>query len=251
MILKDEICTLVPAAGRGSRLGGDYPKVFTPIIKDCTIWDIIHSKLLKIANNHCLVLNSFVYEQYKDKISKNLNIAFQDNPIGMGDAIFQGYKFWKNSKYLIIVWGDQVNISDDTLKQVVSKFTKDENDQLILPLVKQESPYVEYIFKDEILVNILQQREGDITSKGGLSDIGVFGLTTNNLDNYWAEYLSENILGNATGEINFLPFLSFLSFKKNWSLKKILIQNVDESRGINTPNDLEYFRKLYLKGDIL
>ena len=251
MIKKDEICTLVPAAGRGSRLGGNYPKVFTPIWKSNTIWDIIHNKLLKIASNHCLVLNSKVYLEYQNRLDDKVNIAFQDDPVGMGDAIFQGYKFWKNSKYLIIVWGDQVHVSDDTLRKIVYTFHEDHNDQIVLPLVKQESPYVEYIFNKDKLVKILQQREGDKTSRGGRSDMGVFGLSTKNLNKYWNEYIDQQKLGSMTGEINFLPFLSFLSTEKNWKIKKVEIDNVVESRGINTPEDLDYFRDLYAKENSL
>ena len=244
MVNRNEICTLVPAAGRGSRLGGNYPKVFTPITDDKTIWDILNEKLKNVSNKNCLVLNSSVYEDYKDKLEPNVLVSFQDDPVGMGDAIFKGYDHFKNSKYLIIVWGDQVHVSQDTLSRVVDSFVENEK-QLIIPLVSQESPYVEYIFNNDKLINIKQQREGDKTNPGGLSDMGVFGLSVDALKDCWLEYLENLKIGELTGEINFLPFLSFLSLEKKWVVKKIFVEDVDESRGINTKDDLHYFKKIY------
>ena len=95
------------------------------------------------------------------------------------------------------------------------------------------------------LLKSKQSREGDQTSPGGLSDIGVFGLSTDGLINSWEKYLRQIKVGKETGEINFLPFLSFLSVEENWNVDKFVINDIDESRGINTPEDLEYFRKKY------
>ena len=244
MIERSEVCTLVPAAGRGSRLGGNCPKVFTPITDTETIWSILSSKLRLISDHHCLILNSKSYSEYKDTLDPKLNIALQDNPIGMGDAIFKGVKYFSKHKLLVIVWGDQVHVSQNTLKSVVQNYSGEPN-QIVLPLVSQEDPYVEYIFKGDKLVNIKQQREGDSTEKGGLSDIGVFALTTNGLEKCWSEFLKNCEKGTETGEINFLPFLIFLSQKCSWKVNKLVVNDPDEARGINTPEDLRYFREMY------
>lgn len=244
MIDRSEVLTLVPAAGRGSRLGGNCPKVFTPITEKDTIWSILYTKLKHISSNHCIILNSKTYEDYKDCLDPNLKVAFQDDPIGMGDAIFQGAKFFEDHRFLVVVWGDQVHVSQNTFEQVVSSYNGKEN-QIVLPLVKKTDPYVEYMFDNGILKQIKQQREGDNTSPGGLSDIGVFGLSITGLESCWSEFLQNCTTGNQTGEINFLPFLSFLSTTKKWNVSKIMIDDEDESRGINTQEDLKYFRDMY------
>ena len=51
------LCAVVPAAGRGSRLGLEMPKVFAPILPDLTIWETIHRKLLPLADAIVLVLS--------------------------------------------------------------------------------------------------------------------------------------------------------------------------------------------------
>ena len=86
MVSRQDICTIVPAAGRGSRLGGDCPKVFTQITEEDTIWDILNSKLKKQADNHILVLNPDSKNKYSEMIADDIQIFCQANPIGMGHA---------------------------------------------------------------------------------------------------------------------------------------------------------------------
>ena len=246
MVSRNEICSVIPAAGKGSRLGGNCPKIFTEIYEKKTIWNILNSKLNKFIEHHCLVLNPDSYRQYGHKITPETKISIQKKPIGMGDAIFQGYEHWSLSPYVLIVWGDQVHVSEETIKKVIDSFGENEN-QIVLPIVRQEKPYVEYIFSSDKLVEIKQSREGDITTPNGYSDIGVFGLSTSGLKAHWENFSQKNTLGSGTGEINFLPFLVYLSNVANWEIFKIIIDDVDESRGINTPEDLNYFRDKYSK----
>ena len=156
----------------------------------------------------------------------------------MGDAIFKGYDYWKNFDHILVVWGDQINLSSMTLESVV----KSVDEKITLPLVKSEAPYVDYVFEGGKLVKVLQSREGDQCRPGGFSDIGVFLLPTNNLNSYWTEFLSLNNLGKETGEVNFLPFFSFLNTKCGVEIKKIIIEDESESRGLNTREDLKFFQ---------
>ena len=58
----------------------------------------------------------------------------------------------------------------------------------------------------------------------------------------WKEYLMNKHVGELTGEINFLPFLAYLSKEKFWDLQNIIVEDPTETRGINTLHDLYYFR---------
>ena len=78
--------------------------------------------------------------------------------------------YWCSFDHILVVWGDQINLSSSTLEMV----TSEASDSIVIPFVKPSDPYVEYVFEDEKLVSVLQSREGDQTSPNGLSDIGVF-----------------------------------------------------------------------------
>ena len=52
-----KICAVIPAAGRGTRLGSDQPKILTPLTARDTIWSILHDKLAPLVDHIHLVLS--------------------------------------------------------------------------------------------------------------------------------------------------------------------------------------------------
>ena len=97
--------------------------------------------------------------------------------------------------------------------------------------------------EDGKLTHILQSREGDSCAPFGSADIGVFLLTVSQLKEMWNEYLSTHTKGGITQEINFLPFLSYLSQQANWRVCPVRVDDPAECLGINTPEDLDLFKK--------
>src|SRR5262249_17987163 len=117
-----------------------------------------------------------------------------------------------------------------------------------LPLCRQPAPYVDYILNDaEKIVRVLQSREGDACRPNGLSDVGVFALSTGGLTAAWEGFLTRAGVGRQTGEVNFLPFLPYLSSLCGWYTQSFEVDDVDESRGINTPEDLAFFDTKYAR----
>jgi bifunctional UDP-N-acetylglucosamine pyrophosphorylase/glucosamine-1-phosphate N-acetyltransferase len=104
------ICAVIPAAGRGTRLGGDGPKILTPLTDTQTVWDILHAKLAPRVDHIHLVLSpegAAVFPALPAHVSHSIQSA----PTGMGDAIFRGHAVWSRYDAILIVWGDQVFVS--------------------------------------------------------------------------------------------------------------------------------------------
>lgn len=236
------ICAVIPAAGRGTRLGSDLPKILTPLTATETIWSILHGKLAPLVDHIHLVLSpeaEAVFPDYPAQVSHSVQPA----PTGMGDAIFRGYPVWSNYDAILVVWGDQVFVSNDTLSRAIAAQTSPRH-QAVLPVTRMAAPYVEYVFEDERLTKVLQSREGDAATTSGFSDVGTFLLGTDGLQAAWQAYLQTAPRGSQTGEINFLPFLPFLC-AQGWRIQPLAVADATEARGINTPDDLDFFRKLY------
>jgi bifunctional N-acetylglucosamine-1-phosphate-uridyltransferase/glucosamine-1-phosphate-acetyltransferase GlmU-like protein len=237
-----KVCAVIPAAGKGSRLGIAGPKILAPLNDKETIWSVLHARLAPLVDHIHLVLSPEGAQAFP-ALPLHVSSSIQPEPIGMGDAIFGAHSFWEMYDAILIVWGDQVFVSSDTLSRALAALTVPER-RAVLPLTRMSDPYVEYVFENAKLTAVLQSREGDRTTPGGFSDVGTFLLGTRGLTAAWNDYLSKAAHGRHTGEINFLPFLPFLS-DRGWTVTPLEVADPTEARGINTSEDLSFFRSLY------
>ena len=237
-----KICAVIPAAGRGTRLGASGPKILTPLTAQDTIWSILHQKLSPLVDHIHLVLSPDGAADFPT-LPANVSASIQPAPVGMGDAIFRGHDVWSRHDAVLVVWGDQVFVSADTLRRSIAALAEMHR-HAVLPVTRMATPYVEYLFNGQHLTSVLQTREGDATTAGGFSDVGTFLLATRDLKPAWEDYLATAPRGAGTGEINFLPFLPFLS-GRGWTVTPLEVADETEARGINTPEDLAFFRRLY------
>jgi bifunctional UDP-N-acetylglucosamine pyrophosphorylase / glucosamine-1-phosphate N-acetyltransferase len=246
------ICAVIPAAGRGSRLGIDVPKLLVPLGPDQTVWDILYATIAPLVQHVQVILHPSMVTRFETHLLAHppecapVSYALQETPRGMGDAIFCGYATWQHFSDILVVWGDQVFVSQATIEQTLLLQQSVKPPALSLPLCRQAMPYVEYIFNNaQKIIRILQSREGDTCQPHGLSDVGVFALSTCGIAPLWEAYQKQSERGTQTGELNFLPFLSYLSTLCAWHTQWFEIEDVRESRGINTPEDLAFFRQLF------
>lgn len=242
------ICAVIPAAGRGSRLGLDCPKVLVPIDGERRVWDVLRDNLGAVADKIHIILAPSVMAQFEDVLNtesdrKKISVSEQTTPLGMGDAIFGAEPYWSSFESIIIVWGDQVNLSAATLKEVAALCQTEKT--MVLPLVECPTPYVQYDLKDGILTGVRQSREGDAMDAVGYSDVGVFALSVADLLECWHMFVKESVVGAQTNELNFLPFLPFLSQRCSWNLRTVIVSDPVEALGINTPEDLQITRERF------
>lgn len=242
------ICAVIPAAGRGSRLGLDCPKILVPIEENLTVWNVLHNSLSLVSEHIHVILAPTVLAQFNEVLRSEANaervtISAQEIPLGMGDAIFGAEPFWRDFETILIVWGDQVNLSASTLKQVAAKSSAGKT--MVLPLVECKAPYVQYDLSDGVLTHVRQSREGDLMDPVGFSDVGVFALSVPGLHDCWNQFVKESVAGAQTNELNFLPFLPFLSHRCRWNLETVLVSDPVEALGINTPEDLQITRERF------
>ena len=242
-------CAVIPAAGLGSRLSASIPKILLPLTQTETVLSILYRKLADIVDHIHIIASPngapLIHDQLSEAIKKEfVSISIQVEPTGMGDAIFQSYPAWSFAEKILILWGDQVFISKKTLKDAL-KIHAGTPKTIGLPVTKMSQPYVEYIFDaNSKLIKIKQSREGDVCSFEGLADTGTFVLSVPDLFSQWNAYTKISKGGIHTGEVNFLPFLPFLS-KNGWQVRTTHVMDANEARGINTSDDLLFFQNLY------
>ncbi len=245
-----KICAVIPAAGRGSRLGLDCPKILVPIEENLTVWDVLRNSMSPVCERIHVVLAPSAMAQFEAVLSSEtdrakLSVSEQTTPLGMGDAIFGAEPYWNAFDSILIVWGDQVNLSASTLKMVAAQCSADKT--MVLPLVECQTPYVQYDLVDGVLTHVRQSREGDAMDPVGFSDVGVFALSVPGLLECWKQFVEESVVGAQTNELNFLPFLPFLSQHCKWNLRTVIVSDPVEALGINTPEDLQITRERFAR----
>jgi bifunctional UDP-N-acetylglucosamine pyrophosphorylase/glucosamine-1-phosphate N-acetyltransferase len=244
-------CAIIPAAGRGSRLGLEGPKLLVPVTEEETVWSLLRRKLSGLVDGVHVVISPAHLEAVRAATAAleaddglPTTLAVQERPTGMGDAVFCGWSHWRDTRAVLVVWGDQVHISRESLARAF-RCHGGGADRVVLPLVSLPQPYVEYRFDDVgRLSAVLQAREGDECRPNGRGDVGTFVLSTPRLVQEWERFRADSLPGARTGEVNFLPFLVRLA-QRGWTVQPIDVGDPREARGINTAEDLAFFRQLY------
>ncbi|MEN3540485.1 NTP transferase domain-containing protein [Microbispora sp. ZYX-F-249] len=249
-------CAVIPAAGQGSRLGMETPKIMLEIADGVTVWSLLLRRLRPWVEHVHVVLSPSGEAPFRrlaaEEIARGeVSVSVQAEPTGMGDAVFGAAPYWRDHDAILVVWGDQANVSAATLRRVVhvhGETASPDRPGLTIPLVPLPDPYVEYEYDAATsgLLGVRMSREGDLCRPGGLGDVGVFCLSTRGLTEAWDRYLAEVLPGTVTGEVNFLPFLPYLSGEGR-PVTVVPAGDPDEARGINTAADLEFARTIYLR----
>jgi bifunctional N-acetylglucosamine-1-phosphate-uridyltransferase/glucosamine-1-phosphate-acetyltransferase GlmU-like protein len=226
---------LIAAAGNGTRLGADVPKILYPV-KGVSILSRILRNFVGLCKINIVVTN----QESQKKIIKycseqgiKINIQVIKSSQGMADTIAHGLKS-VTSKYLIVMWGDQPAISRNTVSKMI-KIMMEKKSICCMPIVRKKNPYISFDISPQGKIRgILQAREGSRMPDIGIGDCGIFSFQT--------DYLQESLkkqrvtFGEKTGEWNFLPILPVIDSLQD--IDSFYVGNETEALGLNTFEDL-------------
>jgi bifunctional UDP-N-acetylglucosamine pyrophosphorylase / glucosamine-1-phosphate N-acetyltransferase len=240
---------LIPAAGRGSRLGFDHPKILFPIAGR-TILEWLVDLLKPFSARFVLVLSPsgapLVEEAACRLLPGRCSIAQQPEPRGMADAVRCGLA-QVETRHTLIVWGDQVALRPVSLEFLMRLHQGIAQPAAVCPTLWRDRPYIHFERGESgRLSRVLQAREGDAMPRRGESDSGVFLFRTEALHHYLPLLLeSGECIGKRTGELNFLPIFPMLDGEPG-QLITAPIMTEAESVGVNSPADAAYLEKQLL-----
>lgn len=230
---------VIPAAGKGSRLNNDLPKIFTTIYKSKSIFDLIVEQGTFHVEEVILLLSPAGKEYFDFYIAssapKNVHVWVQESATGMFDAMNQLFDSLLNRQedfQVIVQWGDQP-FCDADLHNIL--FSDLEKYQVSVPLVWVSNPYVQ--FKLGPTLSVWESREGEICDAFGFKDMGIFAFTRRSIESTWPLYKINALSGKKTGERNFVKFFETVQQKIEifWRLDQPYYKSI----GINTPEELD------------
>lgn len=235
----DKWTAVIPAAGRGSRLGYDKPKILYPIAGRLSI-DWLIDLLAPQCSRFVFILSpsgvAHVQPHLEQRIAGRYDIVIQEEPRGMADAI--SYALPKlTTPHSLIIWGDQVGIRPTTLQRVRTLHESLADTPLTLPIVSRDNPYVHYATDDTgRFTHVLERREGAAMPEIGQSDCGLFACDTARLQAIFAGEVERGIQwSKGTKEWNFLPLLP--QFDTDGTVAALRLESREETIGVNDQAD--------------
>jgi HAD superfamily hydrolase (TIGR01509 family) len=230
---------VIPAAGRGSRLGFHRPKILYPVAgRPILDW------LLDGIEPHCASLvfvlspdgAAEVAVELDRRIAGRYQIAIQPSPTGMGDAVSIGLEH-VHSEHVAVVWGDQVALRPRSVAVTLALHQGPLEADLTCPTVLRPQPYI-HIERDDAgsIIGLRQAREGDTMPPEGESDTGFFCFRTDALRG-WLEQMRHDdaALGRDTGEFNLLPVIPLAARQGRVLTPRHM--RVEETVGVNSAGD--------------
>jgi len=242
---------IIPAAGTGSRLKADVPKVLAEV-NHRPMLDYLLELYAPFVNHFALVASPEAESIIQQRASVSpvpVSIEIQETPTGMLDAILIPQQQLRGSRpsQIWITWCDQVAIRHETVQKLARESEDYPECPLVLPTIRRQQPYIHFHRdNNDVITQILHQREGDKMPATGESDMGLFALSDTAYFDLLPLYANTVEPGEQTGERNFLPFIVWL--RNHGHVRTINGANYMESIGINTPEELRMIEKWLLHG---
>jgi len=230
---------IIPAAGRGSRLGSTLPKLLVPVNGRPMI-DLIFQCYAGVVDRFVVVVAPGVADLFERRGRRvTIELAVQQEPTGMLDAILlpaadvirhQADEIW-------VTWCDQVAVRRATVARLAGALAAADPPAFAFPTIRVEAPYIHFD-RDPTgrIIGVRQRREGLAMPPVGEADIGLFGMRRATYSDSLPEYARECEPGAGTKERNFLPFIPWLAARAR--VETVLAEDPIEAVGINTQAEL-------------
>jgi bifunctional UDP-N-acetylglucosamine pyrophosphorylase / glucosamine-1-phosphate N-acetyltransferase len=231
---------VIPAAGRGSRLGSDRPKILYPVAGRLLI-EWLLGFLEPNCNRFVFVLSPGGVAEVRPELDRLIpdryEIVVQEVPRGMGDAVELALPA-VGTPNVVIVWGDQVALRRSSVDACLQLHEGPLNPAITCPTVFRRDPYIHFDRDAEGRISGLRQaREGDPMPEEGESDTGFFCFETDALRQLLGEIrLEPGQEGRSTKEFNFLPVIPFAA-QRGLEVLSPALMTLEETVGINSAAD--------------
>lgn len=233
---------VIPAAGRGSRLGSDGPKFLHPV-GGRPMLDYLLDLYLVHVDRVALVVHPSAEAAVRRHCARrgvDAVIAHQEQATGMLDAILCPHEELSQDRpdRVLISWCDQVAVRPETVRRMIERAEGTPTPWLTLATGWNDEPYI-HLERDAEgrIVNVLERREGKPMPERGEGDSGIFTLSAEAYFDRLPQFAREARTSEGTGERNFLPFIPWAAARG--IVETISVEHPIEQIGVNTPEQAE------------
>ncbi len=238
-----KIYSIILAAGKGTRMGSDLPKVLHAVGGMTMASHVILAAERAGIENNILVVGHKA-DHVKSSLDHNVIYALQKEQKGTGHAVLMAEGLISEPDATVVVLaGDAPLISPGTISKLISYHQETGADVTVLTAVL-ENPYAygRIIRDDYGNLNRIVEEKDATTEEKGVNEVntGVYAFNSGKL----FEALHQVGTANAQGEYYLTDVLGIIK-KEGGKIRVLTACNAKETLGVNTPEQLAEVEKIY------
>ena len=229
-----DIKTIILAAGKGTRMKSNTPKVLHKIMDKTLLGYVldnvknISQESFVIVGHHAEEVEKFVEENYE-----NAKTVLQAPQLGTGDAVSKVCPFLKDYKGLVLILcGDTPLIKEDTLKEFIDYHNSQNSDLTVMSAIFDNPANYGRIIRenDGSLKCIVEEKDASPEQKSVKEiNAGIYCLDWSKISPAFSQLTSNN----AQGEYYLTDIIEW-GKKSKLSVNAFTLKNNEEIFGINS-----------------
>ena len=225
---------VILAAGRGTRMNSNIPKVLHQIGGDSMLGHVLNAAR-KLESEKVHIVVGYAAEQIKAEFSsdKELQWALQEEQLGTGHAVMQAMPIidiTKPHKLVLVLYGDVPLTNFSTLSKLVQQ--ANENTLCILTLITENPKGLGRIVRDdsgEITAIVEEKDANDEQKKINEINTGIMVIPATKL-NSWLNSLGND---NTQGEYYLTDVVAMAATDDECAITAMVIDDENEVQGVN------------------
>lgn len=232
----DQLRAVILAAGKGTRMKSELPKVVHRIDGQCLVDYVIDAAKGAGAEDICLVVG-YKHEVVEENIShENVSFALQTQQLGTGHAVKCAGDFIEGDGETLILFGDTPLITADTLKRLTDYHRENHNTVTVLSAMVEDPAGYGRIIRDEngkFIKSVEHKDANEAELASHEINSGMYIFDTKEL----REALDQLTPNNAQGEY-YLPDTLTIIKEKGMRADAFALDNAEDITGVNDQEQL-------------
>lgn len=235
------LACVIMAAGEGTRMKSDYPKVMHEVAGEPMISHVLEASSAA-APSRTIVIIGFGGELLKAKLPRDAECVQQKRQLGTGHALMQAKDKLKDFKgELLVLCGDTPLLRPETLVSLLEKHRLENASAAVLTaILPNPAGYGRIIRHNDRIVKIIEEKDATIYEKA-IEEVnsGTYCFNSDTVFSFLEEIMPEN-----RSKEYYLTDIIEIMTKRRQKVLAVTTEDRDEILGVNSREQLAIVNKI-------